>query len=167
LRAERVAGSFCYSACNDGADCQSGRCEPITFSSAELPGQEFVFNSCTPPPQICQANAQCDAGEVCVYQGEDPQAPSTPLVACANPLPGATIGQPCAQDNQCSSQVCLNQGVCWGPCRPALGAQDCPANHRCYVNSVYVIFDRGTPQASSPRRRFSMKAVAIEAYSAS
>ena len=26
---------------------------------------------------------------------------------------------------------------------------------------------RGTPQASSPRRRFSMKAVAIEAYSAS
>jgi hypothetical protein len=143
-----IGASFCYSACNDVADCQSGRCDPITFSTDELPGQEFVFNSCTPPPQLCQANAQCDAGEVCVYQGEDPQAPSTPLVACANPLPGATIGQPCAQDNQCASQVCLNQGVCWGPCRPALGAQDCPANQRCYINSVYVIFDRGTPQAS-------------------
>ncbi len=146
-----VGGEFCFFGCGGNDECQSGLCIPVTYSSNDLPGQTFDFNTCAPLPQLCDANAQCDQGEICVYQGEAPGAPNTPLVACATPEPGAAIGAACNQEADCASRICLNQGVCWGPCRPALGAQDCPAAQRCYTNSVYLIFDQGTPQESDDR----------------
>jgi hypothetical protein len=123
----------------------------VTFNSDALPGQTFDFDTCAPLPQLCDASAQCDAGEICVYQGEDPQVPNAPLVACAEPLPGASIGAPCNAEADCASRICLEEGICWGPCRPALGAQDCPAAQRCYTNAVYLIFDQGTPQEADDR----------------
>jgi hypothetical protein len=137
---------YCFTPCADGEDCASGRCEPIGITWEDLPGQRFEFSTCASPPDLCRADAECAADEVCRFRGEDVLAPGTPLVACAPDLGGAPPGSRCATGADCGSGVCLNATrTCWGPCRSELAGADCAVGQRCYENGLHITFDQGTP----------------------
>ena len=110
-----VGGEYCFSGCTQAADCQSGLCDAVTVTSAELPGQSFDFQTCSPPPQLCRANQECAGGRICVFTGEDPLAANTPVLSCARPLPGNPIGAACNADAICSTSGNAASGV-KGPC---------------------------------------------------
>jgi len=141
-----VNDAYCFSACVDGADCDSGRCSDVTVNFLGVNGGPFVFQTCSPPPETCASDAMCPAAQQCLPVGESPLAPDRIQLGCVNDRPGDAGGAPCADDPSCSSGNCLNQGVCWAPCRPDLGAGDCAAGQRCYRNQIYFQFDQGTPR---------------------
>jgi hypothetical protein len=141
-----VNDAYCFSACVDGADCDSGRCTDVNVNFLGVNGGPFVFQTCSPPPETCASDAMCPAAQQCLPVGESPLAPDRIQLGCVNDRPGDAGGAPCADDATCASGNCLNQGVCWAPCRPDLGAGDCAAGQRCYRNQIYFQFDQGTPR---------------------
>ncbi|MCA9560131.1 MAG: hypothetical protein KC583_16400, partial [Myxococcales bacterium] len=132
----------CFGGCTQDADCPGGRCTPVRING---PGEGVVTElmSCTLPPLTCEADAECADGRACVAAGEDPAQPNRPVFACLRPPDGlGRTGEPCAQDADCLSDLCL-EGVCWGLCRR--GQDDCLAGQVCYDNVVTLTFDQGTP----------------------
>lgn len=143
-----LLGDSCFSACVNGADCESGNCTPVTVTANDLDNQRFVFNTCQPQPQICQASAQCMAGQACMALAPAADAPNAPVLACTREQPGLQIGAACQANLDCASRNCLNEDVCWGPCRTANGAGDCAAGQRCYGNVLYFVYDQDTLRES-------------------
>jgi hypothetical protein len=141
-----VNEAFCFSACGDGADCASGACGDVNVNDPGVPGGPFVFQTCEPPNVECAADAMCPGPQQCLPVGPSPVVPNAVELGCVPDQPGAAGGAPCVDGAACASGNCLNEGVCWGPCRFDQGAADCGAGQRCYQNQIFFVFDQDTPR---------------------
>jgi hypothetical protein len=143
---ELTGGKVCYGACLDDQDCFTDTlCGTVSFGTSS--GQSFSVPACVPKPTVCTSDAGCDATEVCI-PGESQEAPFTTVGYCVPVAGAATIGQTCATDANCESEICRNLGTTAAPDLRCVGVcasnADCAAGTRCYPDVFYYIYDKGT-----------------------
>ena len=147
---ELTEASVCYGACVDDQDCFTDTlCGNVSFGTTS--GQSFSVPACVPKPTVCVSDAGCSATQVCI-PGESLDAPYTTVGFCVPTTGTATIGQPCAVDADCESEICRNLGSTAAPDLRCVGVcatnADCAAGTKCYPDLFYYIFDKGTPDVT-------------------
>ncbi len=144
---ELTSGKVCYGACLDDLDCFTGTlCGQVSFGSSS--SQTFSKPACVPKPTECLSDAGCQATQVCV-PGESQTTPFTTVGLCVSVGGVATIGQACASDADCESELCRNLGTTAAPDLRCVGVcasdADCAVGTRCYPDVFYFIYDKETP----------------------
>src|SRR5262249_9677601 len=94
--------ALCLKGCSDGAECRKG--------------YQCFQGVCRP---ACGSDEECGKGFIC-SDG-----------SCMT-KPGLPLGDPCATDDECSSQVCLDKKCVQGCDRDAV----CASDRTCFVNPV-------------------------------
>jgi len=144
---ELTSGKVCYGACLADNECFTGSlCGQVSFGSPS--GETFSKPACVPKPTECLSDAGCTTSQVCV-PSESLATPYTTVGLCVSVTGAATIGQPCATDAACESEVCRNLGTAAAPDQRCIGVcasdADCAAGTRCYPDIFYMIYDKDTP----------------------
>ena len=90
------------------------------------------------PPEPCLADEDCDDPERCLAQRVGQQVTLT----CGEPAPGgAELGEACAQDGECLSNLCLD-GACSRPCQRPI---DCSADGSFVCGPSGALSSSGQP----------------------
>jgi hypothetical protein len=77
----------------------------------------------------CEADAECDVGDVCLADGRNAPEDLAPLgLTCDAALSGGTSGAFCRDGAECDRGICLLAGTCAEPCRDD---GDCGAGRMC------------------------------------
>ncbi|HOX44766.1 MAG TPA: hypothetical protein PK668_14300 [Myxococcota bacterium] len=109
----------CSAACTPGlADCPDRfACLPDSQAPELFRCQRALV------PGSCQADADCQAGEVCGLPA------GAAALACLTPVAGgADPGAPCLAGGDCGAGLCTELGLCAASCR---AQADCPAGLAC------------------------------------
>lgn len=136
-------------ACTMGSDCASGLCidglcaDPCageedcpagyTCEATEVDlsgGETATIDVCVPETTTCNANGDCADPDVCVIDRSGDEVD----LSCDPPVGGGVVGDPCAMDDECESNLCLDD-LCTAPCETS---NDCATDGSfiCEIETV-------------------------------
>ncbi len=111
-------GGLCADPCGGEADCPGGyTCQPIDVQLID--GSFAEVNACVPEIPVCASNDDCPDPDVCVVDLTGMQI----ALECGNAVGGGGIGDACAADTDCQSNLCVD-GLCSAPCETSNDCSD-------------------------------------------